>query len=444
MPSELRKSLPRVTLANGLSSVNALVRPGHTQQVFNKFGDRFRYSFPGFPEIVVTRVPEDLRQVFRDEDKAWSWGEFLKRFSPHDVLFGDSYIFFDHTRHAQERRLISAPFNGRALKSYEQKMVDIVDRRIGQWPTGEPISFFALSHRLASDVMSSVVFGVTDQRRLEQLDRALANYFGILNGVVFESLAAVGLLTGGRIPRHPQLSSAERAIDQIVLAEIAARRRNGTIDDGDMVGRYLAEPNGSFSARDDEALAASARRLMFAGYETTAATLSWVGVFLSRHPDVVEELEASVDRGEERFLDAVVNEAMRMRPAIPLTGRRAVRDTTLGDVPIRKGTALLVPILGMHESPGIHHDPFVFRPQRFIDEQPSSTSLLPFGGGVNKCLGAPFAQFELRVLLRTFLAQRSFVPQSTRVPHPRVRTEMMVPRDGAMLTLRKRVRQPSV
>ncbi len=205
MSAPSKNSLPRVTLVKGLSSVNALVRPGQTQKVFDRFGDRFRYSFPGFPDIVVTKVPADLRQVFRDEDKAWSWGAFLRRFSPHDVLFGDSYIFFDHARHAQERRLVSAPFHGRALRSYEQKMVDVVERRIDQWPTGVPISFFALSHRLASDVMSAVVFGVTDRGRIEQLDRALANYFGILNGVVFEGLAAVGLLTGGRIPRHPQL-----------------------------------------------------------------------------------------------------------------------------------------------------------------------------------------------------------------------------------------------
>ena len=100
-----------------------------------------------------------------------------------------------------------------------------------------------------------------------------------------------------------------------------------------------------------------------------------------------------------------------------------------------------LPIL--HEGPEIHSDPLEFRPQRFIEQQPSPTSLLPFGGGVNKCLGAPFAQFELRVLLRTFLSERSFVPQTSRVPHPRVRTELMVPRDGAMLTLKKRVRQHS-
>ncbi|WP_233224914.1 cytochrome P450 [Nocardia sp. MDA0666] len=420
--------------------MNALIRPGRTQEVFRRFGDRFSYRFPGFPEIVVTKNGGDLREVFLDRDKSWSWGAFLRRFSPHDVLFGDSYIFFDHAGHQRERRAISAPFNGKAVKSYQQKMVDVVDRNIDRWPVETPVSFFALSHRLASDVMAAVVFGVTDPHRMTALDRALSRYFSVVNGAQFEGLAALGLLTGGKIIRHPRLSSVEGAIDRIILQEIAERRQRGSIDESDVLGRYLAEPNGAYSARDDEALAASARKLMFAGYETTAATLAWAGAFLSRNPEILAELEETIDRDDDEFLEAVVNEVMRLRPAVPLTGRRAVRDTKLGETRIPAGTALLIPILGIHESADHQADPLVFRPHRFYfgHQQPTATTLLPFGGGVHKCLGGQFAHFELKVLLRTFLRTRTFAAQNTPIPPPRLRTELMVPRDGAQVVLRKR------
>ena len=52
-----------------------------------------------------------------------------------------------------------------------------------------------------------------------------------------------------------------------------------------------------------------------------------------------------------------------------------------------------------HTRPEACPEPYAFRPERFLDRPPATYAWVPFGGGVRRCLGAAFAEMEIRVVL---------------------------------------------
>jgi cytochrome P450 family 135 len=425
-------SLPRMSAPMLARHLGGLLRPGAGSSPLWTVGDRFMFDPPGFPPVLVTRSTDDIRAVFADS--AMSFGQVLRRFTAHDVIFGlDAFIFLEAQDHRDERKKLAPHLHGRALKSYKEAMVDAVMKNIDKWPTGKPVSFLDIGYQLARDVMISVIFGITDPGRVARMESAMGDWIRSIESRGFLALSGLGLLTGGRALPYPPLKRREVALDKIIIEEIAERRAGRAPNNG-ALAQFMAED----PPRDDAELARGARGLVFAGYETTAVTLGWVGAFVSHSATVINTLEASVDAGEDDYLDAVITEAMRLRPAIPITGRRALQDTELNGVSVPKGATVMVPMLAVHERPEFYERPEEFLPERFVGKPAKIDTWLTFGGGAHRCLGGAFALFEARVLMRTLLEQRSFEPQSGVVAGTRPFHPMLFPRHGAQVVLNRR------
>ena len=176
-----------------------------------------------------------------------------------------------------------------------------------------------------------------------------------------------------------------------MLEEIAERRVTGK--EGDCLAMLV-------DTTTDATLARDLRGLLLAGYETTAVTLASVVEQLAHHPSALERLHDEVDANGHEYADAVVHEAMRLRPSFPFTGRRAVRDTELAGLSVRRGTMLVISVMAVHEREDVYPEPRAFRPERFLDRRPGTYTWLAFGGGPHRCIGASLALFESRILLR--------------------------------------------
>ena len=133
------------------------------------------------------------------------------------------------------------------------------------------------------------------------------------------------------------------------------------------------------------------RTLLLGGHETTASTLTWILERVTRHPDVLARLEAAALDGDDDYIDAVIKEAMRLRPVFPITARLASEDFELGDLTIPAGTLIIPHITLVHRRPDLYPDPLAFRPERFLDAAPEPTTWIPFGGGPRRCIGAAFS-----------------------------------------------------
>ena len=85
-----------------------------------------------------------------------------------------------------------------------------------------------------------------------------------------------------------------------------------------------------------------------------------------------------------------------------------------------------------HRRPELYPDPSAFRPERFVDGKPSPFAYLPFGGGHRRCLGAAFAQFELKVVLAQWLRRARFSLERADPPLVRIVSDELFPIRGPL------------
>ena len=188
----------------------------------------------------------------------------------------------------------------------------------------------------------------------------------------------------------------------------------------------------------DRAICEAMRTMLLAGYETTATSLAWIAERMVRVPHVLEQLEASVYRGDDAYIDAVIAEGLRVRTVAPHITRYVVKPFDLGDLHLEPGTMILPMIALLHRRPEVYPEPLAFRPERFLDTKPKNFEWIPFGGGIRKCLGGPFALLEMRVILQTVLQELRFEPTGEPDEPIARRNVTWVPSRGAVVTLQRR------
>ena len=432
------EALPRAGAIDAARGLQLYFRPGTRRSPLHRLGERFVIDLPAVPRLLITRSPDDAKAILSDRDRALSLGSALHRLTPHPVLFGeDSLIFLEGDEHSRERRRLAPPFHGQMMQSYEQAITEIAARRIEGWPVGRPVSFVDLAQQFVLDVMRHVIFGVSSPQRQQRLEHAMLKYCRVAEGDAFLTLGVIGVALTGRWRGYPPLDRAAEAVDKIVLEEIDDRRRRRRR--GDDCLTMLLELNADEPApKTDATLARDMRGLMLAGYETTAISLGWIAEMLVHHPRVAEAVEEHGQAGGDSYLEAVIAEVMRLRPAFPFTGRRTVGAFDLGPVRVPEGTFVVISIMALHERGDLYADPLRFDPERFLNHRPGTYTWLPFGGGVHRCLGAAFALFESRVLMRTLLRQRSLSAADPRPETPRRTHPMLVPGKRGRVVLEKR------
>ena len=131
----------------------------------------------------------------------------------------------------------------------------------------------------------------------------------------------------------------------------------------------------------DEELRDELVTLLLAGHETTATSVAWAIERLVRHPDKLARLQAEIDGRGEEYLNAVVNETLRVRPVVPVVARQLQEEMTIGGRRLPAGTTVAPCIYLTNRNPRVYERPAEFMPERFLDSTPDTFSWIPFGGG---------------------------------------------------------------
>jgi cytochrome P450 len=256
---------------------------------------------------------------------------------------------------------------------------------------------------ISLEVILRIVFGVTDEARLDAMRPLLGRLVRIgptiFVGWMYPALQRVG-------PWRRFLRLKER-VDELVYAEIAERRQVSDLADrSDVLSRLLVgDPQQS-----DEELRDHLITLLLAGHETTASTLAWALHDLARRPELLARVKRAAEEGDEDYLEAVVKEAMRLRPVIGSVARRLAKPATVAGYDLPAGIVVFPSIQLVHRREDVYDDADVFRPERFLGKNPPPASWIPFGGGLRRCLGASLATVEAVAVLKVVLRSVDIAP----------------------------------
>jgi cytochrome P450 family 135 len=255
-------------------------------------------------------------------------------------------------------------------------------------------------------VILRAVFGVAEGPRLDALRGMLGNLL-VETGSPTMILRALVARRRGRDP----LASVRTRLDQVdeaLMAEIAEHRRRPDLEQrDDILSMLMTASFEDGTSMDDRELRDQLMTLLLAGHETTATALAWTFDLLLRHPVEIGLLRGSLENGEDAYLKATIAESLRLRPVVPLAGRRLAEDLVTDDLELPAGTDVTASIWLTHTDADLYPEPFAFRPERFLDQAPDTYAWIPYGGGVRRCLGAAFAEFEMRIVLREVLTRVS-------------------------------------
>ncbi|XP_046604350.1 probable cytochrome P450 6a14 isoform X1 [Neodiprion virginianus] len=174
--------------------------------------------------------------------------------------------------------------------------------------------------------------------------------------------------------------------------------------------------------------AAQAFVFWLAGFETSSSTVTNCLYELALHQDIQDKVAEEANRvlgefggmsyngvKEMRYLYKVVSETLRKYPAVPILNRECTAEIDLPEtgLHVEKGTAIIIPVHGIHNDPEIYPDPEKFDPERFTEENIAGRhpyAYLPFGEGPRNCIGMRFGLVQTQVALASLLSKYRFTP----------------------------------
>jgi cytochrome P450 family 135 len=407
------------------------VRPAaFLRRVHERFGDpvTIRTYWTEEP-MVLFSDPDAVREVFRlDPDIApagRSW-EFLRPFA------GDhSILLLDGDEHIRERRLLQAPFHGERMRAFQPLVAELAREELAGW-SGRVVTLERMK-RLTLETILRVVLGVRAGPEAAELREAVHGTLDTVRSM--PRMLAMALVQRDLGPHSPwgRFRLAVERFDTLLLDLLAQRR--ATPGDDSMLSVLLEQHDEDGNPASDRHLRDQLVALLVGGHDSSAASLAWAFERLARHPAVQDRLR----EGDPDYLNAVVKESLRARPALTIAPRLLVEPATIAGWELPTGVQVAACLWLSMRREDLWQDAGAFRPERWLDgEPPSAAAWIPFGGGVRRCAGAPFAEMEMREVLRAAAELVELSPvRATSEPARRSALVVTPARGGEVLARRR-------
>jgi cytochrome P450/SAM-dependent methyltransferase len=372
-----------------------------------RYGSAFTVEMPILGRAVVVSDPLLVKELFSTssdllERPTWGPGSLGQAFGP-----GSTFSLAGHELLAR-RKVVVPPFHGKRVRSYEHLIEEEVMREIASWPEGREFETLEPMLRITLGAILRAVFGaegpVLDQLRgLLPPAVALAARLMVAPPFVRHDL--------GRWSPWGRYVQYRREFDSLIDSLIAEARADPALDERtDVLALLLQARYENGKPMPDSHIADELLTLVASGHETTASALAWSVERLRRHPRLLSRLTDEVDAGGSELRQATIWEVQRTRPVLDGALRRTKQRVRLGEWVIPPDTTVIFSIRLAHSSEETFPDAASFNPDRFVGAAPKPFAWIPFGGGVNRCVGAAFANMEMDVVLRTLLREFHFAP----------------------------------
>ncbi len=382
---------------------------GFFERTVSRYGQPFGCHTMGGP-LVLSGRPEDVKDIFRADPMIFEpWN--VDMLEP--VLGSNSVILTSGTKHREYRKLLTPPFHGQRMRSYAQRMATAAHDCASEWLEGENFRAYKFTQSVSLEVILDTVFGVTDPAVRGELKALLPELLDLGNGLpMFLKFLRLPV-----IPSWRRFTAVRKKTDRLIRRQIHDR---ALADDGgdDILSMLLRAEYDDGSRMEELEVRDQLLSILSAGHETTAIAMAWTLYWLHRHPEkldrLLEEISQRAPTGDPEaltqipYLDAVVNESLRIHPVIPDVPRKLCQDAELMGYKLKAGTSVGAVAFLTHRDPDIYEQPEKWIPERFLDRKFTPFEFYPFGGGNRRCIGAAFASFEAKVVLGTILTSYRF------------------------------------
>jgi cytochrome P450 len=330
-------------------------------------------------------------------------------------LLGDGLLTIDGDFHRSSRRIVLPAFHRDRTAAALDTMTAEIERSVAPWRAGDRLDLYAWARELALRVAMRALFSLDPDRRPAALDpaREFERALGYYGRDYW-----LQILRGPRTP-WAALTDARRRLDELLFAEIARRRRSGERGE-DVLSLLLDASDEDGSRLSDAHVRDEVMTLLFAGHDTTTATIAFLFRELALRPDVADAIAAELAAlgrppgyaelmgGELPQLDLALDETLRLYPPAWIGPRRAVRTFEFEGITVPQGAPVNYSSYASHRLADVWDEPHAFRPERFTPERRAALpkgAYVPFGGGSRQCIGMRFGQLEIKAIAARVLRE---------------------------------------
>ncbi|MBZ5694214.1 MAG: cytochrome P450 [Acidobacteriia bacterium] len=437
------KGLPVVGMALNLRSDPL----AGMRQMTRDYGDIVRFHVM-MQERILLNHPDWINQVLVVQHGKFHKSELTRRITVR--MLGQGLLISEGEFWRRQRRLAQPAFHRNRVNDYASTMLELAQAHIRDWRDGEARNIAQEMTALTLDIAVRTLFSTTLLAEARQVGQAMT--FLMRYSLRRQRLPF-------RIPENWPTPANRRAnrelefIDSLVYRIISERRTNGNSDHhNDLLALLMNAMDEDGSQMTPQQLHDETMTLFLAGHETTAQMLAWTWYALSQNPAAEarlhEELQGvlggrpmeAADFPRLPYLQAVMNEVLRLYPPAYIMAREAVEPCEIGGYELRPGSTIIFSQWVMHRDPRFYDDPEAFRPERWLDglqDRLPPGAYFPFGDGPRRCIGQGFALLEAAIVIGTLAQKFRFrlVPGHPVVPEPLV---TLRPRHGIHMTLHAR------
>jgi len=417
------------------------------RQMTRDYGDIVHFHVMMQDRILLNH-PDLINQVLVVQHAKFHKSELTRRITVR--MLGQGLLISEGDFWRRQRRLAQPAFHRNRVNGYASTMLEIAQSHIREWRDGEQRNIAQEMTALTLDIAVRTLFSTTlpgESRQVGQAMTFLMRYSLRRQRLPF------------RIPENWPTPANRRAnrelefIDSLVYRIISERRANGTSDrHNDLLALLMGAMDEDGSQMTPQQLHDETMTLFLAGHETTAQMLAWTWYALSQNPAAETRLHEELsgvlgDRPMEAadfprlpYLQAVMNEVLRLYPPAYIMAREAIEPCEIGGYPIPLKSTIIFSQWVMHRDPRFYDDPEAFRPERWLDglqDRLPPGAYFPFGDGPRRCIGQGFALLEAAIVIGTLAQKFRFrlVPGYAVVAEPLV---TLRPRHGIQMTLHAR------
>lgn len=372
---------------------------------FEKFGDSFSIRIGFSKHIILSRDNEIAQYILVKNQKNYHKSKFQSVYL--SKYLGKGLLTSDGDFWLKQRRLIQLAFHKQKMNQLVDNMNITISAELDNLGEEKPIDLFPIMSNLAFNVVAKSLFQLeTAENKFERIKFIIEEVQHFLIKEIRLPHKAWWFSLSGQVKKHLKLAEENNSI----IREIINERKASKEEINDLLNMLLEtryEDTGE--SMSVEQLIDEIKVLFIAGHETTANALTFTLHLLGSNPEVQEkvfeeicQIESQTENVIEQlqkmtYLNAVLNESMRLYPPAWITDRQNLEDDSLGQFKIKKDTLIGVSFYELHRNPRYWKNPDEFIPERFLGEQKKESMqyFYPFGAGPRMCIGTGFAIYEM-------------------------------------------------